>query len=128
MSCKAALASLVLVGFLLIGAAPARADNCSDKIRREEFKLQRDIARRGFFSRQALHRRSRIREMRERCFFDRRHGRWGDSNRWHRHRGWRDRDWDDNGGDRRWERRGHDARWDRRQGNQRWRRWPDRDR
>ena len=40
------------------GAEPAQAQsNCIERIRREEWKLQRDIRRHGFFSRQARHRR-----------------------------------------------------------------------
>ncbi len=115
MSWKAALASLVLGGFLLFGATPARADNCSDKIRKEGFKLERDIARHGVFSRQAEHRRSKMRELRERCFFERRHGRWDRDDRFH-------------GRHSRWDRRDHDARWQRHDRDHRWRRWPDRDR
>jgi hypothetical protein len=93
--------------FLLTGATTAEAHNtCLDRIHREEHKLQRDLRRHGWNSRQVQHRRQKIFRLRQQCgssFFglNRRNDR-----RWDR-----DDDW-------RWRDRRHDRDWDRR----RWRR------
>ncbi len=111
---NAALGGAVLLGGILLPSATAQArdgdDQCFQRIRNEEFKLQRDIDRHGFFSRQAEHRRAKVRELRERCAFGHR-GRFrgdGDHDRddrsfrngRHRHRGDGDNDRDDRWRDR----------------------------
>ena len=74
------LAAAVVGAFLALGAGTAQAhDNCYEKIRREEFKLQKEIRRHGVWSRQAQHRRERLRELQWEC---RDNSRWG--NRWRR--------------------------------------------
>lgn len=93
------LTGALAAAFVLAGAGVAQADNCRDRIQREEFKLQRDIRRHGLFSRQAQNRRFKIQRMRRQCgpsFWgwrdDRGHGRWDrDDRRWRN----RDRDRDD---------------------------------
>ncbi len=56
-------------------------------IEKHEWKLQREINRHGFYSRQADHQRHELREARERC--------WRERERWEREHSWRrDRDWD----------------------------------
>lgn len=77
-------------GFLLFGAA-GRADardfeKCQRRIDKEEWKLQREINRHGFYSRQAEHKRHELRDARERC--------WRERERWEREHGWRHRDRD----------------------------------
>ena len=107
----AALGGAMLLGGTLWPSATAyahdRDDKCFERIRRDERKLERDIERHGVFSRQAEHRRHKLRELRERCRFERRHfGRWDRhrdrDDRWGRwgHGGHRGRDHDD-----RWHRR-----------------------
>ena len=99
----AALGGAMLLGGALLPGGTAQAQNqhqCQERLRREEWRLERDIERHGFYSRQAQRDRTRIRELRDRCRFERRHGRrWdGDWDERGRHRGWhRDRDWDDRG-------------------------------
>ncbi|HEX9759353.1 MAG TPA: hypothetical protein VGA40_00460 [Candidatus Acidoferrales bacterium] len=107
--------------FLLLGTpSVAQADrnrNCSNRISSEVNKLNRDVRRHGFFSRQAQNRRTKISRMQSRCGFvgrrgrgsifdrhdDRRLGR--RDNRWpifrNRNRD-RDRDRRDRGRGRRW--------------------------
>ncbi len=111
---SAALGGALLLGvsFLPSGTAQARDrdDHCFGRLRREEIKLDRDINRHGFFSRQAQHDRRKIRELRGQCRFEGRRFRRGDGDFDRddrgRHRGWdRDRDWDDRGRHRRdWDR------------------------
>lgn len=90
--------------------AEARPDrNCSARINREVNKLEREIRRHGFFSRQAQQRRIKIDRMRQQCGFAGLWGRGRDDRSWqrqNRNRGWsgRHRDgwvWDG----RRWRRR-----------------------
>ncbi len=74
-----------LGGALLLGGIPAaqvhnRGRYCEERIRREEWRLERDIPRHGFYSRQAHRDRQRLYEVRERCGFDGRH---------HEYDGWR---------------------------------------
>ena len=88
---KTALLTAAFGGFLLFGAA-GRAEaqdfyKCQRNIEKHEWKLQREINRHGFYSRQADHQRHELREARERC--------WRERERWERERNWhRDRDWD----------------------------------
>ena len=100
MNLRRTLLAGALVGtFLLFGSVPARAHNtCFDRIHREEQKLQRDISRHGYVSRQAQHRRQKLFRLRQQCgtgFFgwqDGRRGRWGNRDAWR----WRDnrrQDW-----------------------------------
>ena len=79
----AALGGAVLLGGVATAQAHDRHDRRFNRFGREEFKLKRDIARHGFFSRQADHRRSKLRWLLDRddCRFDRR------NHRGHR-RGW----------------------------------------
>lgn len=106
----AALGGAVLLGGILLPSVPAQArdrdDQCFQRIRNEESKLQRDIDRHGFFSRQAEHRREKIRGLRERCFLGTNHRHFrGDGDRdrddgffrngRHRHHGDGDHDRDD---------------------------------
>ncbi len=89
---KTLAATAVLCGLLLFAGAPGAAahgsEKCRRRIARAEWKLERAIARHGYFSRQAERRRYELRETRERC--------WLESSRRHRrHRGYdRDRDGD----------------------------------
>ncbi len=102
--------------FLFAGAGTAKADRCNEnKVRNEQWQLQRDIQRHGFFSRQAQHRREKIQRLRQQC------GGFG----WNRDR---DRRWDrDRNG--RWDRdRDRDDRRGDRDRDNRWRRDRDRDR
>jgi hypothetical protein len=108
------LTGALATAFVLAGAGVAEANNCRDRIQREEYKLQRDIRRHGLFSHQARNRRAKIQRLRRQCgpsFFA-----WGD-NRGHGHGRW-DRD------DRRWRNRDRD---DRRHDRDHWywdgRRW-----
>lgn len=63
---------------LLSGAVPAQAhdrdDDCYRRIHRAEEKLEREIYRHGYYSRQAQHQRHKLQEERERCYY-RHHGR-----------------------------------------------------
>lgn len=108
---RSALGGATLLGGMLLSSgvvqAHERDSRCFERIRREQWKLERDIERHGIFSRQAEHRRWRMRELRDRCGFERRqrhHSDW----QWHgddRFRGGhhrREREDDD-----RWEHRGH---------------------
>ncbi len=111
MNWKAGLLSAALGGILLFGGAAAtqardRDDKCFERMRREEQKLDRDINRHGFNSRQAQHDREKLREARDRCR--------GESNR-----RWRNGDGDRDG---RWGRDRHrdrDDRWHRDQDHDR---------
>jgi len=67
---KAAVLTVLLGGFVAMGgmATTARADDdCYRKIDQQEYKLQRDIDRHGFNSRQADRDRRELAELRERC-------------------------------------------------------------
>ena len=105
MNWKAGLAGLSLgAAALLFGAGTAQADNCSQRLQREEWQLHRDISRHGIFSRQARHRQERIERLRWQCSNfrgDRRFDRDRFDRDWNR-RHW-DRD-DDRRFDRRWDR------------------------
>jgi hypothetical protein len=87
---KTALLTAAFGGFLLGAAGSAAAHDfgrCQRDIEKHEWKLQREINRHGFYSRQADHQRHELREARERC--------WRERERWERQRNWRrDRDWD----------------------------------
>jgi type II secretory pathway component PulJ len=98
--------SLAAGALLMLGAAStAQADHrndrkCFERVRSEQNKLERDIRRHGFFSRQAQHRRERLAQLRRSCgygggFFWRDGGR---DNRWDRDRhrdgwAWRNNRW-----------------------------------
>ena len=103
--------------FAGVGTAQAHDNNCSDRIRKEEIKLQREVRKHGSFSRQAQNRREKLLRLRQQCgdsfwgFGRDRNDRWGG----------RDRDRDDRWG-RNDRRRDRDDRWER-DG-----RWEDRDR
>ena len=112
MNWKTALAGFSLgAAMLFAGAGTARADNCFERLQREQWQLRREISRHGFYSNQARHRRERIEQLRWQCNAFRNNDR-----RWDH--GWRgrDRDWN-----RRWD-RDRDHRWD-----NRWRRDRDHD-
>jgi hypothetical protein len=72
---KAALASTLASGFLLLGGATTvRADDydsCHRNVDKWEDKLERDVHRHGYDSRQANHDRHELGEARESC--ERRH-------------------------------------------------------
>ena len=110
----ATLGGAMLLGGALLPGGTAQAQDrhqCFERLRREEWRLERDIERHGFHSRQAQRDRRRIHELRDRCWFERRHDRRWDGNRDRgdrgRHRGWdRDRDGDDRG--RHWRHRDRD--------------------
>ena len=59
------------VAFVFGGTATARANdrNCAERIRSEQWQLERDIARHGFLSRQTQHRRGRIARLERECSF-----------------------------------------------------------
>jgi len=109
------LTGALATAFVLAGAGVAEANNCRDRIQREEYKLQRDIRRHGLFSHQARNRRAKIQRLRRQCgpsIFgwrsDRGHGRWDRDDR-----RWRNRDRDDrrrDRDDRRWRNRDRDDR------------------
>ncbi len=62
------LAAGLGAGVLLAGAGEARADhNCWRKIAQEESKLDRDVRKHGWYSRQAEHRRARLHRLRAEC-------------------------------------------------------------
>ena len=73
---KTALASALAGGFLLLGGATtARADSyegCRRNVDKWEDRLERDIPRHGYYSRQANHDRHELAEARESC--ERRYG------------------------------------------------------
>jgi hypothetical protein len=77
---KTALASALAGGFLLLGGATTvwadDFDNCHRNVDKWEDKLERDIHRHGYDSRQANHDRHELTEARESC--ERRYG-----NSWH---------------------------------------------
>ena len=115
---KVSLLTAALGGVLLLGGAASaqareRDRECRARLRGEESKLERDIERHGFFSRQAEHRREKIRGLREGCRFEGRFNRRRDNddrfrNGRHRHH-WGDRDGDRDGDDR-WDRHDRDDR------------------
>ena len=81
------LASALGAAFLFASAGRAQAhDTCVDRIHKEEHKLQRDINKHGYYSRQAQHRREQISRLRSQCggFRDNRRGRFDrrDRNNW----------------------------------------------
>ncbi|GEM_PF-1854539 len=132
MNWKTVLRSTALVGAMLLGGAllpgaTAQARDCYDRIRDQEWKLQRDIERHGYYSRQARHDRHELGELRQSCRFEgRRDRRWGGDNRQDNRRWGRNGDRDDR--ERQWRRR--DRRWDgdNRQDNRTWGRDGDEDR
>lgn len=99
---------LAAVGFLftMAGAQPARADHryerreCERKIEKQEHKLEREIRRHGFRSRQAQREREKLFHLRRECGFG-----YG----WGRHDDRRDRDWRD---DDRYDNHWRNGRWD----------------
>jgi hypothetical protein len=70
-----ALAAVVLGGsMILVGASSAQAhdrDDCRRTVDRAERKLNREIERHGYYSRQANHQRHELQEARERCWTER---------------------------------------------------------
>lgn len=91
--------------FSLAGAGAVQAhDSCFDRIHKEEHKLQRDVRRHGWDSRQAHNRRVKIDRLRWQCGRSRWRGddRWDD--RWEngRSRGRCDYGWNRRHGWRRW--------------------------
>jgi hypothetical protein len=67
---KAAVLTVLLGGLVVLGGAATTfraADDCYRRIDQQEYKLQRDIDRHGFHSRQADHDRQKLAELRERC-------------------------------------------------------------
>lgn len=67
---KATVLTVLTGGIVVLGgfATTARADDdCYRKIDKQEYKLQRDIDRHGFYSRQADRDRRDLAELRERC-------------------------------------------------------------
>jgi hypothetical protein len=67
---RAVVLTVLLGGFTAMAgfAATARADDdCYRRIDKQEYKLQRDIERHGFHSRQADRDRRELAELRERC-------------------------------------------------------------
>jgi len=110
----AAAAALLFLGGAATAEARPNDRNCSARIDSETRKLDRDVRKHGFFSRQAQQRRQKIQRLRQQCGFtglfggDRNDRRWQQQNRnrWERddRRGNRNRDgwyWDG----RRWRRR-----------------------
>ena len=103
------LTGALAAAFALAGAGTAQArDTCRECIQREEFKLQREIRRHGWNSRQVRNRREKIYRLQRECggrsyFGDRRRDdrrwdrdgrdrddwRWRDRNRWY----WDGRNW-----------------------------------
>ncbi len=79
---SAALGGALLLGvsFLPSGTAQARDrdDQCFERLRREEIKLDRDVNRHGFFSHQAQNDRRKIQNLRGQCRFEGRRFRHGD--------------------------------------------------
>lgn len=109
------LAGAAALTFTLAGAQPARADHghdrreCYRKIEKQEYKLEKEIRKHGYYSRQAQREREKLFRIRRECG---RHLGWGRDGRW-RDNDWRDDDWrrrDDDryGRDRRWGRWDHD--------------------
>jgi hypothetical protein len=105
---------------MLLTSGTAQAADCRERVRNEEWKLQRDVNRHGFFSRQARHDRQRIAELREGCrvnhgWRDRDDRRWrrGDGDNDRDDRRWRRGDGDNDRDDRRWRRDGDHDRDDR---------------
>jgi len=84
----AGAATAVLVSLGAASSAEARHDNCFRKVRSEQIKLQREIARHGFFSRQARNRQIKINWLERQCsrdfLRDRRDHRWRDGRRFDR--------------------------------------------
>ncbi len=110
---SAALGGALLLGvsFVPSGTAQARDrdDQCFERLRREESKLDRDANRHGFFSRQAQNDRRRIQQLRGQCRFEGRRFRRGDGDfdrddRGRHRRGDGDGDRDDRGRHRGWDR------------------------
>ena len=94
------------------GVAQANDRNCGERLRNEQYKLERDIRRHGAFSRQAQNRREHILRLRQQCGFGFRGNR---NERWDDRRGWRDRD-----REYRDERRRNERRWENRNRIWRW--------
>ncbi len=77
-------------------------DKCFDKVRKEQDKLERDIRKHGWNSRQARNRREKIQRTRYQCADRYGWGRYGrDDGWWGRDRRDRDRDWRDDDRNRR---------------------------
>lgn len=73
MNWKAAVVSSAAGMLLWLGAASpaeARHDRCFDRVRNEQWKLERDIRQHGFFSRQAQNRREKIFRLERSCARD----------------------------------------------------------
>lgn len=98
------LASAAGLMLSLAAAQPARADHrddqrkCFDRLQKEEHKLQRDVRKHGWNSRQAQQRRIKLNRMRSQCGGNF----WGNGRNDRRDDGWfgrdrrdRDRDWRD---------------------------------
>lgn len=98
------LATVAGIAFTLAGAQPARADHrdrqqeCWRNIQKQEHKLEKEIRKHGWYSRQARHQREKIARLRHEC--DGRYGwsrdrDWRDDDRWRRDRDGRDGGWGD---------------------------------
>ena len=109
------LMGAMAAAFAFFGTGTAQADNCRERIQREEFKLQRDIRNHGFYSRHAQRQREKIYRLRQQCG----ESFWGNNGRWDRdhdrdNRWRRDRDRDHDRDDRRsWRNRDRDRDHDR---------------
>lgn len=91
----AAAGALLFLGGAAISEARPNDRNCSSRIDSEVNKLERDVRKHGFFSRQAQQRRQKIQRLRQQCGFAGFFGRGWDNRRWqqqNRNRwGWDDR-------------------------------------
>lgn len=73
MNWKAAVVTGAVGMLLWLGAASpaeARHDRCFDRVRNEQWKLERDFRRHGFFSRQVQNRREKIFRLERSCSRD----------------------------------------------------------
>jgi len=75
---KFVLAAVAFAGLLLMGTpgtvrAADERPRCEERLRQEQFELDRAIARHGFYSRQADHERRELNRLRYQC---------GDRDRW----------------------------------------------
>jgi len=66
------LAAAAMSGLILFAGTPnataADRDDCRWKVERAERRLEDAVARHGYYSSQARHRREELREARERCY------------------------------------------------------------